>query len=183
MRRTTAFVSSPRSSARLPDCEVTFAEGASPDPRSYRVDFSKFAAAFPSCSFEWTAERGADELAKGYEAVGLTFEDFEGDRYIRLGQLRRLSPKKRRNRKSKKKKKKKKKENKGGGEIYMNLINKYARASRLGASVRRGGECGGEVVNNQGPRTLPRTDEASADDPPRTFSGVPEGTKYTPSTA
>ena len=32
---------------RLPDCEVTFAEGASPDPRSYRVDFSKFAAAFP----------------------------------------------------------------------------------------------------------------------------------------
>jgi nucleoside-diphosphate-sugar epimerase len=76
--------------ARLPDCEVTFAEGASSDPRSYRVDFSKFATAFPSCSFEWTAERGADELAKGYEAVDLTFEDFEGHRYIRLGQLRRL---------------------------------------------------------------------------------------------
>ena len=76
--------------ARLPDCEVTFAEGASPDPRSYRVDFSKFATAFPSCSFEWTAERGADELAKGYEAVGLTFDEFQGHRYIRLGQLRRL---------------------------------------------------------------------------------------------
>ena len=27
---------------------------------------------------------------KGYEAVGLTFEDFQGHRYIRLGQLRRL---------------------------------------------------------------------------------------------
>ena len=32
---------------RLPHCEVTFAEGASADPRSYRVDFSKFESAFP----------------------------------------------------------------------------------------------------------------------------------------
>jgi nucleoside-diphosphate-sugar epimerase len=75
---------------RLPECEVTFAEGASPDPRSYRVDFSKFASAFPECEFEWTAERGADELATGYEHVGLTLEEFQGHRYIRLNQLRRL---------------------------------------------------------------------------------------------
>jgi nucleoside-diphosphate-sugar epimerase len=74
----------------LPQCEVTFAEGASADPRSYRVDFSKFESAFPECRFEWTAERGADELARAYEEVGLTFEDFQGHRYIRLGQLRRL---------------------------------------------------------------------------------------------
>jgi nucleoside-diphosphate-sugar epimerase len=75
---------------RLPQCEVTFAEGASADPRSYRVDFAKFESAFPQCRFEWTAERGADELARAYEEVGLTFEDFQGHRYIRLGQLRRL---------------------------------------------------------------------------------------------
>ena len=75
---------------RLPDCEVTFAEGASADPRSYRVDFSKFESAFPHCRLEWTAESGADELARAYEDVGLTFEDFQGHRYIRLGQLRRL---------------------------------------------------------------------------------------------
>jgi nucleoside-diphosphate-sugar epimerase len=75
---------------RLPHCEVTFAEGASADPRSYRVDFTKFESAFPKCRFEWTAKRGADELARAYEDVGLTFEDFEGYRYIRLGQLRRL---------------------------------------------------------------------------------------------
>jgi nucleoside-diphosphate-sugar epimerase len=75
---------------RLPHCEVTFAEGASADPRSYRVDFSKFASAFPQCRFEWTADRGADELARGYEEVGLTYEEFQGHRYIRLGQLRRL---------------------------------------------------------------------------------------------
>jgi nucleoside-diphosphate-sugar epimerase len=75
---------------RLPECEVTFAEGASADPRSYRVDFGKFESAFPQCRFEWTAERGADELARAYEEVGLTFEDFQGHRFIRLGQLRRL---------------------------------------------------------------------------------------------
>ena len=75
---------------RLPECEVTFAEGASPDPRSYRVDFAKFSSAFPECRFEWTAERGADELARAYEEVGLTFDDFQGYRFIRLGQLRRL---------------------------------------------------------------------------------------------
>jgi nucleoside-diphosphate-sugar epimerase len=75
---------------RLPECEITFAEGASPDPRSYRVDFSRFEAAFPDFRFEWTAERGADELAAAYEAEGLTLEQFEGHRYIRLGQLTRL---------------------------------------------------------------------------------------------
>jgi nucleoside-diphosphate-sugar epimerase len=75
---------------RLPHCEVTFAEGASSDPRSYRVDFSKFESALPQCRFEWTAERGADELALAYEEVGLTLGEFQGHRYIRLGQLRRL---------------------------------------------------------------------------------------------
>lgn len=75
---------------RLPGCEITFAEGASPDPRSYRVDFSKFESTFPGCRLEWTAERGADELVRAYEAVGLTLEDFQGHRYIRLGQLKRL---------------------------------------------------------------------------------------------
>ena len=75
---------------RFPACEVTFAEGASPDPRSYRVDFSKFAEAFPACRLEWTAVRGVEELADAYAAVGLTFEDFQGHRYIRLEQVKRL---------------------------------------------------------------------------------------------
>ena len=75
---------------RLPECEVTYASDASPDPRSYRVDFSKFASRFPECAFEWTAERGADELANAYERAGLSLADFEGDRYVRLGRLKRL---------------------------------------------------------------------------------------------
>ena len=89
--RTTGSASSPRSFTRgCPQCEVTFASDASPDPRSYRVDFSKFGARFPDCRFEWTAERGADELAAAYERAGLTLAHFEGDRYIRLTRLKRL---------------------------------------------------------------------------------------------
>lgn len=77
--------------ARLPRCEVTFASDASPDPRSYRVDFSKFTTRFPECAFDWTAERGADELATAYERVGLTLADLErGERYIRLNRLKKL---------------------------------------------------------------------------------------------
>lgn len=75
---------------RLPACEVVFAEEASPDPRSYRVDFSKFESTFPECGFEWSAERGTDELVRAYEALGLTLDQFQGHRYTRLGQLRRL---------------------------------------------------------------------------------------------
>lgn len=75
---------------RLPRCEIAFAEGASRDPRSYRVDFSRFESAFPGCGFAWTAERGVDELIEAYEAASLSLEAFEGHRFIRLRQLRRL---------------------------------------------------------------------------------------------
>jgi nucleoside-diphosphate-sugar epimerase len=75
---------------RLPECEVTFASEASADPRSYRVDFTRFTSAFPSCRLEWTAGRGVDELVSAYESSGMTLEQFEGDRYVRLARLKRL---------------------------------------------------------------------------------------------
>jgi nucleoside-diphosphate-sugar epimerase len=75
---------------RLPECEIEYAEGASPDTRSYRVDFSRFHDAFPDCTFEWTAARGADELATAYASVGLTADELSGQRYLRLGRIKRL---------------------------------------------------------------------------------------------
>ena len=104
--------------SRLPSCEITFAEGASPDPRSYRVDFTKFATAFPSCSFEWTAERGADELARAFESANLTLDDFQGRRYTRLQQLRRLID----------------------GDDLDGTLRWAAASSRAGASAREGHE-------------------------------------------
>ncbi|WP_416973797.1 NAD-dependent epimerase/dehydratase family protein [Streptomyces sp. 4F14] len=60
------------------------------DPRSYRVDFSRFRAAVPGFGYEWTVKRGALELADAYREHGLTREDFE-DRFTRLAVLRAAS--------------------------------------------------------------------------------------------
>jgi nucleoside-diphosphate-sugar epimerase len=76
--------------ADVTGCEVEFASDASPDPRSYRVDFSKLAHAFPSFAFQWDARTGAEELVSAYRAAPLTAELFEGRRYVRLRQLRHL---------------------------------------------------------------------------------------------
>ncbi|MDP9491636.1 MAG: SDR family oxidoreductase [Actinomycetota bacterium] len=74
----------------VPDCEVEYAGSGDPDPRSYRVDFSKFARTFPDIELGWTARAGAQELYDAYRAVGLTLEEFESNRYIRLRHLKLL---------------------------------------------------------------------------------------------
>jgi nucleoside-diphosphate-sugar epimerase len=71
-------------------CEIEIATGAETDPRSYRVDFSKLGQMFPELELAWDAERGARELIDAYRQVGLTFEQFEGRRFVRLRQLRHL---------------------------------------------------------------------------------------------
>ena len=70
--------------------EIEIAEGSSADNRSYRVGFTKLAEAFLELVLDWNAELGARELVDAYEHVGMTLEDFEGDRYIRLRRLRTL---------------------------------------------------------------------------------------------
>jgi len=73
--------------ASVTGCEIEIAAGSSADERSYRVDFSKFARAFPELTLDWNAERGARELVAAYRAVGLTLEEFESDRFVRLRRL------------------------------------------------------------------------------------------------
>ncbi|MFI9215373.1 NAD-dependent epimerase/dehydratase family protein [Streptomyces werraensis] len=60
------------------------------DPRSYRVDFSRFRAAVSGFECEWTVKRGALELADAYRTHGLTREAFE-QRFTRLAVLRAAS--------------------------------------------------------------------------------------------
>jgi nucleoside-diphosphate-sugar epimerase len=74
----------------LTGCAVEFAEGSSADARSYRVDFAKLRRAFPALAFAWDARRGGAELLDAYAGLGLTLEQFEGDRYVRLRRLRTL---------------------------------------------------------------------------------------------
>jgi nucleoside-diphosphate-sugar epimerase len=74
----------------VPDCEIEYAGTGDPDPRSYQVAFGKFHHAFPEAGLTWTAREGARELLDVYREVGLTLEQFESDRYIRLKHLRLL---------------------------------------------------------------------------------------------
>jgi nucleoside-diphosphate-sugar epimerase len=74
----------------LPECDVEVAGASYADPRSYRVDFSRFASLLPEHTPEWTARAGAGELVVAYRAAGFTFDDFDGHRFTRLKQMRRL---------------------------------------------------------------------------------------------
>ena len=71
----------------VPDCEVTFAEGASPDTRNYRVSCDRFAAA-TGFQPRWTARDGATELYEAYRRIGTSLEEFEGPRYQRIAHIR-----------------------------------------------------------------------------------------------
>lgn len=74
----------------VPESSITYAEGAGPDKRSYRVDCSKIAMQLPKFRPQWTADAGAKELYARYSEFGLAADDFEGPRYQRLAYLKLL---------------------------------------------------------------------------------------------
>jgi nucleoside-diphosphate-sugar epimerase len=70
---------------------VTFAEGAGPDTRNYRVDFAKIRSVLPGYEPAWTVPDGIEEIWKDAHVNGLTTEDFEGPRYVRLKKIQQLA--------------------------------------------------------------------------------------------
>ena len=74
----------------VPDCRVTFADGASPDKRNYRVNCDRLPKVLPSFKPQWDTRRGAQELYEAYKKNSITLEDFEGPRYQRIGHIRKL---------------------------------------------------------------------------------------------
>jgi nucleoside-diphosphate-sugar epimerase len=74
----------------VPGCELAFAEGAGPDKRNYRADFSRIARVLPGFQPQWDARKGARQLYEAYQSIGLKLEDFEGPRYRRIDQIRAL---------------------------------------------------------------------------------------------
>jgi nucleoside-diphosphate-sugar epimerase len=69
---------------------VTYAAGAGPDLRCYRVDFAKLAATFPEFRFRWTVRTGIEQLLDAYSRYGLTFEEFSGSRFVRVERIKEL---------------------------------------------------------------------------------------------
>ena len=74
----------------VPGSRVSFADGAGPDLRSYRVDFSKLLDTFPDLKLRWNVRDGVDELIDAYARYGLTYDDFLSSRYVRLRRIREL---------------------------------------------------------------------------------------------
>ena len=68
----------------VPDSQVRYSEGASPDKRDYRVDFSLIARELPEFQPQWTLRRGIEELYAAYRDHGLTEEEFLSSRYLRI---------------------------------------------------------------------------------------------------
>jgi nucleoside-diphosphate-sugar epimerase len=74
----------------VPGCTIRYAEGGGPDPRCYRVDCSKIARALPEFQPQWTVRKGVVQLYQAFREARLTREQFLGDRYLRIKQIRRL---------------------------------------------------------------------------------------------
>ncbi|NLX05662.1 MAG: NAD(P)-dependent oxidoreductase [Phycisphaerae bacterium] len=72
----------------VPGCHVTFAEGASPDTRCYRVNCDKIRRTLKGFEPLWTARKGAKQLHEAFRRRRLSLEEFEGPRYQRIGHVR-----------------------------------------------------------------------------------------------
>jgi nucleoside-diphosphate-sugar epimerase len=71
----------------VPGSTLRITGEAGADPRSYRVDFSRFRAAVPGFDCAWSIKDGALELAEAYQKHNLTRETFER-RFTRLAWLK-----------------------------------------------------------------------------------------------
>jgi len=74
----------------VPASKVSFAEGAGPDLRDYRVDFSKLTGTFPHLSLRWSVPAGVDELVAAYTAFNFSYDDFLSSRFVRLRRIQEL---------------------------------------------------------------------------------------------
>ena len=76
--------------AAMPEASVTFAAGASPDKRSYRVSFAKAARDLPGFQPRWTVEAGIKEILGAYRDCGLTLEALLSSQFQRVVRVREL---------------------------------------------------------------------------------------------
>ncbi|MGK9286837.1 NAD-dependent epimerase/dehydratase family protein [Sinorhizobium meliloti] len=76
--------------AVVPNSRIEFAPDAGPDTRCYRVDCSYIARRLHAFKPQWTARRGVEQLYNAFCSVGLSLEDFEGERFKRIAHVKKL---------------------------------------------------------------------------------------------
>ncbi len=74
----------------IPGCEIEYAPNAGKDRRCYRVDCSKIIRTLLEFQPQWDAYKGVKELYRAYQKVGLTLEEFEGQKYKRIAHIQEL---------------------------------------------------------------------------------------------
>jgi len=74
----------------VPDCDLDFADGAGPDVRNYRVDCNLLATTLHGFKPQWTCRRGIEEMYQIYKKVGLTLDEFEGEKFKRIAHIQKL---------------------------------------------------------------------------------------------
>ncbi len=74
----------------VPGSKIGFADGAAPDTRNYRVDCNRIATVLHGFKPQWTLRRGVEQLYAAYREVGLTLDDFEGEKFKRIAHIQKL---------------------------------------------------------------------------------------------
>lgn len=76
--------------AVVPNSRVEYAATAGPDVRCYRVDCNHIGRRLHAFKPQWTARRGVEQLYESFCTVGLTLDDFEGERFKRIAHVKKL---------------------------------------------------------------------------------------------
>lgn len=74
----------------VPGCQVEYAADGGPDKRCYRVNCDKIQRVLPNFHPQWSARQGAQELYDAYRTIGLTAEDLQKGRFLRINHIQRL---------------------------------------------------------------------------------------------
>lgn len=74
----------------VPGCRIEYAPDGGPDKRCYRIDCSRLRQVLPAFQPQWNARKGAQQLYEAYRTIGLTLEDLESGRYLRIRHIRKL---------------------------------------------------------------------------------------------
>jgi nucleoside-diphosphate-sugar epimerase len=68
----------------VPGSRISFAAGAGPDLRNYRVNCDRIAETLPEFAPRWTVRRGAEQVFEAVLAHGLTIGEFTSSRFLRI---------------------------------------------------------------------------------------------------
>ena len=74
----------------VPGSHVEYAPDGGPDKRCYRINCDKIRRLLPGFRPQWTARQGAQELYDSYRTAGLSREQVECGRYVRISHIQRL---------------------------------------------------------------------------------------------